>query len=229
MRHYEGRVKEIRLDPGGKPAARIACPAGAIPSAGQYIRAHNLEDNDAELAAWLFSGEVGADGFLALPPIPASWNLGTRLDLWGPLGHGFKLPGHLQRLALVVLGDTAARLLPLIGGGVPSDCSITLFMDAPLFQLPSSLEAYPLRSLPEMLDWAQFLALDVPLECLSGLRAVMGLEAGQGLPCPAQVLVHAPMPCAGLADCGVCAVSARRGWKLVCKDGPVFDLDQLDW
>jgi NAD(P)H-flavin reductase len=39
----------------------------------------------------------------------------------------------------------------------------------------------------------------------------------------------AAMPCSGLADCGVCAVPARRGYKLACKDGPVFDLDELDW
>jgi hypothetical protein len=35
------------------------------------------------------------------------------------------------------------------------------------------------------------------------------------------------MPCAGLADCGVCAVELRRGWKLACKDGPVFDLRDI--
>jgi NAD(P)H-flavin reductase len=40
-------------------------------------------------------------------------------------------------------------------------------------------------------------------------------------------LVVAPMPCGGLAECGVCAVTTRRGWKLACKDGPVFDLGEL--
>jgi hypothetical protein len=35
------------------------------------------------------------------------------------------------------------------------------------------------------------------------------------------------MPCAGLAACGVCAVQTRRGWKLACVDGPVFDLKEI--
>jgi Iron-sulfur cluster binding domain of dihydroorotate dehydrogenase B len=229
MRVFEGRIKEIRLDAEGRTAAWIACPQGAIPAPGQYVRAHNIEDRDAALGTWLFPGEINMVGFLALPPIPASWNLGIQLDLWRPLGTGFKLPWHMQRMALAALGDTAARLLPLIDTAMKLDCSVALFTDVPMLQLPSSVEVYPLASLPEALDWPQFLALDVPAECLPALRTVLGLRPGQNLSSLVQALVYADMPCSGLADCGVCAVSARRGWKLVCKDGPVFDLNQLEW
>jgi hypothetical protein len=229
MRQYRGRVTEIRLDAQGRHAAWIDCASGAIPAAGQYVRAHNLDDREAALGSWLFPGNIADSGFLALPPIPTSWNLGTHLDLWGPLGKGFVLPEGVQRLALAAIGDTATRLLPLIEVGMRFDCSVTLFTDVPLNQLSLSVEVHPLSALPEALDWPQFLALDVPLEYLSTLRGKLGLEAGQGLPCPTQVLVYGPMPCAGLAACGVCAIPARRGWKLVCKDGPVFDLDQLEW
>jgi hypothetical protein len=173
--------------------------------------------------AWIFPGEIGrwlSPAALRLP------EPGHNPD--GVRSQGF-VTKRLQRIALAALGDTAARLLPLIEGGMHSDCSITLFTDSPLSQLPSRIEVYPLRSLPEVLDWAQFLLLDVPVGCLSGLRAALGLGFGQSLSCPAQVLIYAPMPCGGLADCGVCAIAARRGWKLVCKDGPVFNLDQLQW
>lgn len=219
----------MRLDADGRTAAWIACPQGAIPAPGQYVRAHSIEDRDAALGTWLFPGEINSVGFLALSPIPASWNLGTRLELWGPLGRGFKLPGHLQRMALAALGNTAARLLPLIEIGIQIDCSVTLFTDVRQVQLPSSVEVYPLALLPEALDWPQYLGLDVPVECLPGLRTVLGLKPGESLSCVAQALVYASMPCSGLADCGVCAVSARRGWKLVCKDGPVIELDLLEW
>jgi len=229
MRQYNARVTEIRLDAQGRPAAWVACPSGAIPSAGQYVRAYNPHDRDAALGDWLFPGEIAEDGFLALPPIPSSWDLGTHLDLWGPLGKGFVLPKNLQRMALAVLGDTAARLLPLIEQVMQLDCSVTLFTDVALMPLPSSIEVYPLDMLPEALDWAQFLALDIQQEHLSALRTILGIGAGQSLPCSAQVLVYAPMPCAGMAGCGACVVTARRGWKLVCKDGPVFDLEQLEW
>ena len=35
------------------------------------------------------------------------------------------------------------------------------------------------------------------------------------------------MPCGGAAECGICAVPFGRGWKLACKDGPVFELNPL--
>ena len=43
----------------------------------------------------------------------------------------------------------------------------------------------------------------------------------------AQVLVRTPLPCGGIAACGVCAVhltGSSRDYRLACKDGPVFQL-----
>ncbi len=106
---------------------------------------------------------------------------------------------------------------------------MTLFTDLTLPRLPAAVEVSPLASLKEAMDWPDFMALDVPLTRLAELRDVLGLSNGDGLPCPAQVLVTTPMPCAGMAQCGACAVPARRGWKLACEDGPVFDLNILKW
>jgi hypothetical protein len=106
---------------------------------------------------------------------------------------------------------------------------MTLFTDLPLPAVPSLLEAYPLASLAEALEWPDFMVFDLPFARLPELRQVVGLQDGAGLPCPAQVLVTTPIPCAQLADCGACAVPTRRGWKLACKDGPVFSLNQLKW
>ena len=74
-----------------------------------------------------------------------------------------------------------------------------------------------------------FLALDLPREALPGLRHTLGLEQRQHLPCPMQVLVTSALPCAGLAACGACALPVGRGSKLICEDGPVFDLSELSW
>jgi hypothetical protein len=38
------------------------------------------------------------------------------------------------------------------------------------------------------------------------------------------------MPCAGLAECGVCAVpAADKGYLLACEDGPVFEIETIAW
>jgi len=229
MGHNKGRVSEIRLETGRHMEVRIACPAGAIPSAGQYLLASDLDNLDNVLGIPLFAVEKYQHGFWATPQYPVAWTPGTTLDLVGPLGHGFDLPHNLQRLGLVALGETVSRLMPMVHLTAQAQGGMTLFTDLALPLLPTALEIYPLASLKEALDWPDFMALDVPLTRMVELRDVLGLSYGTGLPYPAQVLVTTPIPCAGMAQCGACAVPSRRGWKLVCEDGPVFELNSLKW
>ena len=229
MRTYDGRVAEMQLDPAGETSAWIACPPEAVPGPGQYLLAWSPADMDATLAAPLFPAQYNPGGFLAAAPIPAFWEPSTALALRGPLGRGFDPPLTARRLALAALGESAARLLPLIPAALGMDAALALFADCPLPLLPSDIEVYPLEALPESLSWADFLALDLNLATLTEVREVLGLEMGQGLPCPAQALVLAPMPCGGAAECGVCAVPAHRSWRLACVEGPVFDLNELMW
>lgn len=229
MGHAKGRVAEIRYGTSRQMEALITCPAEVVPLAGQYLLAVDRDDRSTVLGTPVFLTAQAGKGFWTAPPLPASWRPGTNLNLVGPLGHGFDLPGVIQRLGLVALGETVARLMPLVQQYALTHAGMTLFSDLPLPQTPASLEAYPLASLVESLDWPDFLVIDLPLERLPELRNVLGLPEGAWLPCPAQVLVTSPMPCASMAQCGVCALPARRGWKLVCQDGPVFDLRQLKW
>jgi dihydroorotate dehydrogenase electron transfer subunit len=229
MGHYTGRVNEIRLDAGGNREALIACPQEAIPQAGQYLHASDLDDPEEVLGVALFLAEKSAHGFWAAPGIPNLWRLGMNLSLVGPLGHGFELPWEVHRLGLVALGETVARLMPLIGQIGQPHAGAALFTDLPLPRMPALLEAYPLASLVEALDWPDFLVVDLPIEKLPELKNMLGLSEGSRLTCPAQALVTTSMPCVGLAQCGACAVPSRRGWKLACEDGPVFDLQQLKW
>lgn len=229
MGHTVGRVREIRLGASGHTQISIACPAGAIPRPGQYLLAAEQDHRDAILSTPCFAIEASNLGFWAAPLYAVAWSPGTALDLVGPLGHGFDLPGNIQRLGFVALGETVSRLMPLVYQAVHARTAMTLFTDLDLPMLSAAVEVYPLASLPEALDWPDYLALDLPLGRLDELRGVLGLAEGAILPCPAQVLVTTPIPCAGLAQCGACAIPSRRGWKLVCEDGPVFDLTSLKW
>jgi len=229
MGQNRGRVREIRLGASGQVEVSIFCPAAAIPAPGQYLLATDPADLAAVIGTPLFAVETTNQGFWSAPLHPVSWGPGTDLELVGPLGHGFSLPGNLQRLGLVALGDTASRLLPLVDQTVQTSAGMTLFTDLSLSMLPFALEVYPLASLKETLDWPDYLAIDVPMERLEAVRNVLGLAHGAVLPCPTQVLVTTPMPCAGLGQCGACAVPGHRGWKLACEDGPVFDLKGISW
>jgi dihydroorotate dehydrogenase electron transfer subunit len=186
-------------------------------------------DVQSALATPLFAIENVMHGFWASPLQQVTWGPGTDLELVGPLGHGFDLPGDIQRLGLVALGETVSRLMPLARKAVENSAGVALFTDLPLPRLPAAVEIHPLESIIEALDWPDYLALDVPLERMEGLRRALGILDAAPMPCPVRVLVSTPMPCAGLAQCGACAIRGRRAWKLVCADGPVFDLQSLSW
>ncbi len=223
MRHFPGRVAEVQLH-SGQASALIACPPEGVPVAGQYLLA--TKQGSIQTTP-LFLADKRHNGFLASPPYPENWRPGTELSLFGPLGKGFHLPTDIQRLALFVLGDTNARLLPLARAAAPDRYQVTLTSDAPLADLPSDLEVYPLNGLQESLSWADFFAIDAPLARLESLvehfnNLTLRLSTIRG-----QVLVQSPMPCSTLGQCGVCAVKVKRSWKLTCKEGPVFDLQGI--
>ena len=221
---YPGKVKEVRIDPSEQTSVWISCPKQAIPPPGRYVVANYA---GAILGFPLFLERITEDGFLAAPPAPPGLEPGAALSLRGPLGRGFKLPAIAQRLALASFDLSAARLLSLAEQAIQIGAEVAIYCDSPLPGLPSAMESAPLSALPEALPWADFLAIEIPLELLPTLRGHLGISNHGFLQCPGQALISAPMPCAGLAECGVCAVKTGRGWKLCCKDGPVFDLHQV--
>jgi hypothetical protein len=229
-----GELVELYLE-SGLTGGRLLCSQNLIPSPGQYLLAHDLVSParrglgraDAPLPVSVFNAGTVPDGFLIAPPISPAWQPGISLSLRGPLGCGFSLPVSARHIALVPLGETSARLKPLVYAALRQDASVAMVSNLGLSDLPSEVEIQPVSALAEVAKWADYLACDLPRESLPGLREKLGLGRQAKIPFEAQVLVVTPMPCGGLAECGVCAVAVRRGWKMACKYGPVFDLDEL--
>ena len=236
MKNADVKVSEVKRSVDGSTILKIACPSTMVPTPGRYLAANWIESASSALAVSLFAAGFFADTAVegttilsTLPSEPVQAFPGTALRLKGPLGRGFNLPNSISRLALVALGKTALRLMSLIPSALDQGVDIALFTQAALPGLPSAVEIHPLIALPEMISWADFAAFDLPITSLSNLRAALGLLPHAQLGCPAQVLITSPMPCLAMASCGVCAVPAQRGYKFVCKDGPVFDLNKLRW
>jgi hypothetical protein len=180
----------------------------------------------------LSASEITADGFTTTAGLPADWQPGDRLRLRGPLGRGFSFPPTARRLALACLADDPACLLPLAAAGLASSRAVSLFTrtplsDADLPPYPLALEVLPLADLAASLAWADYLAIVVPLRQVDGLRGQLGLAPDRAPGPITQVYLDTAFPCGGLADCGACAVRTRRGWKMACHDGPVFDFSEL--
>lgn len=222
MHTGKGRVVELMLEDGYR-YARISCPEYLIPGPGQYLLTN--DGSDSILPVPIFHTDSAPQGFIS--PAPDSWRPGDVVHVRGPLGRGFSMPVSARKVGLVAFDGPPAHLRGLIQPALRQNASVVFLCDSNADHLPDDVEVQPLSTLEDILKWADFIALDVQRENLLKLRERLGERTQLSMLSGAQVLIRTPMPCGGIADCGVCAVTTRSGWRMGCKDGPVFDLKEL--
>lgn len=222
MKMTQGKVEEIYLD----GSARIVCPPELTPSPGQFLQAQ-AAGSDSPLAVSLFPSLSSPNGFRSAPHIPSNWNPGEILHLRGPIGRGFIVPPSARRVLLVSFDGFPSRLLGLIPKTLKQGAGVVVLCDSHIENLPEAVEIQPLKSLPEVFSWADYAAMDLARENLRQLENSLAGLGQAAARVEAQILLHSQMPCAGIADCGVCALTSRHDWRMICKDGPVFDLGDL--
>jgi dihydroorotate dehydrogenase electron transfer subunit len=220
MHTGKGQVVELILEDGLR-LARISCPAALIPSPGQYLLAG--DDSDGPLPVPLFHSDSAPSGFVAAPPVPDLWNPGQEIHVRGPLGHGFALPPSARKVALIAYDDFPSRLRGLIQPALKQRAEVALVCESNPETLPDDVEVHPLSALSEVMEWADFAAFDVGRGNWRELREWFFNGDQVRALYEAQILIRTPIPCGGIAECGVCAVALNPEWKLACKDGPVFD------
>ena len=167
-----GELTELYLE-NGLTGGRLLCPQNLIPEPGQYLLVQDPA-SDSPLPVPVFNAGSVPGGFLVAPPIPRIWQPGTSLSLRGPLGRGFSLPASARRVALVSLGETPARLKPVLATALDQSAALVLVSDLDLSDLPPAVEIQPVSALAEVAHWADYLAIDMPRESLPGLREMLG-------------------------------------------------------
>jgi len=167
---------------------------------------------------------------------------GDSLELLGPLGNGYNIYPGSKNLLLVGGGMGVAPLYFLAEQARDQGYAVTLLLGAqtasqlyPAKLLPSGIELVIATDdgtagkkgqvsalLPEYTGWA-----DQIFAC--GPRAMYRDMARYCPPLkekPVQVSLEARMGC-GLGVCYGCTVRTKNGLRQVCKDGPVFNLNDL--
>ncbi|MRR30718.1 hypothetical protein EG834_10440, partial [bacterium] len=104
---------------------------------------------------------------------------------------------------------------------------VTVLTNRHLSDLAPEIEVLPLDELNQVKDWADYLAAVLTPGQVNDFRNGLQLNAGRKTPLIAEVLLETQMPCDESSACGLCAVYTGHGWRLACKDGPVFILDDL--
>ena len=224
MHTGKGQVLELILEDGCR-YVRVTCPPNLIPAPGQYVLAS--DGSDSPLPVPLFYTDSAPQGFIAVAHADAASSPGQALYLRGPLGRGFTLPLSARKVALVALDDSPARVRGLIQPALKQDAAVVLVSSSASHNLPDDVEVQPLSALDDILDWADYAAFDLAREDLLQWKERLGKQNHRMAGMSAQVLIRTPVPCGGLAECGVCAVTLKSEWRLACKDGPVFDWKEI--
>lgn len=168
---------------------------------------------------------------------------GDVVSLFGPLGRGYAVKQRSQNLLLVAGGIGIAALVALADEAIAQGRGVTLLQGAktagklfPSASLPPEVEVVSASEdgsaghrglvtelLPQYLPWADQVFACGPNAMYEAMAAIM---RQQGSRKSVQVLLEEHMAC-GMGVCYCCGVFTRRGVRLVCKDGPRFELREV--
>jgi dihydroorotate dehydrogenase electron transfer subunit len=165
------------------------------------------------------------------------------LDLLGLLGNGFSIHPDSKNLLLVAGGIGVAPLVFLAQKASKAGCSVTLLLGAqtksqlyPQNLLPPEVKLITATEdgtagkrglvtdlLPDFTAWADQVFACGPLPMYQAMVQMPQLRHK-----PAQISLEVRMGC-GLGVCYGCTVKTKSGLKQVCKDGPVFELEEVEY
>jgi len=182
----------------------------------------------------------------------AGWKQGQPVDIMGPLGSGYTIAKHVRTVVMVAGGIGIASLFGLaqsillgknrldvriyIGGKSKEDILMKPELEGMGARVEVTTEDGSMGANGVVTHW---LEMETPRLAKDGNTAVYACgpfkmlarvaSITQRVSLPCQVSLESRMAC-GVGSCLGCAVSTRRkGYQLVCKEGPVFDVGAIDW
>ncbi len=192
---------------------------------GQFLMARSVNDI---LPVPLFP--CGIQGVQYTSPLSGNrhWNVGDKFSISLPHGRGFDVSGRSRRLLMISTTSTPLRLFPVAAGVIQNGGEAALYtMNLP-DQVPLEMELLSLEQLTDAVSWADCIIGDASLDQMVNWRnELLGGRSSTAYP-NTQLLIDTPLVCAGKAECGVCAIKTKHGWKKACTDGPVFNLSELE-
>lgn len=168
---------------------------------------------------------------------------GDVVDLLGPLGNGFSIQSTARSLLLVAGGIGVAPLVFLAEEALNTGHGVTLLIGSRCASglYPGSLLPPKARLVTATEDGSEGLRgmvvdhigdyagqAEQVFACgpVAMYRSMMQKESLTGK--PVQISLEVMMGC-GLGACYGCATRTRKGTRMVCHDGPVFELGDVVW
>ena len=174
---------------------------------------------------------------------------GDEIDILGPLGNGFAVPEGKKDFIIIAGGIGVAPLASLAESLVKIKkaevCAIIGARSGKALLCEDHFKSIGIKTMVTTDDGTcgkRCLATDVLNEFLAGkkgshpvifacgpgpmLKAAAYIAKKRGLECYASLEEN--IAC-GVGACLGCAIKTRSGYRLVCKDGPVFNAKEIIW
>lgn len=164
---------------------------------------------------------------------------GDSLDLLGPLGNGYTIYPGSKNLLLVAGGIGIAPLYFLAEDALKKKQAVTLLYgtaDNKRCPIPSQIKLVSTTEdgtvghkgmatdiLPDYINRADQVFACGPLPMYQAMARMPGLRKK-----PVQASLEVRMGC-GLGVCYGCTIKTKNGLKQVCREGPVFNLNDILW
>jgi dihydroorotate dehydrogenase electron transfer subunit len=167
---------------------------------------------------------------------------GAPVSLFGPLGNGFTIHPEARNLLLVAGGIGIAPLYFLAQHALRNNYKLTLLygtVDKNRYPIQSGLEVVAVTEdgsagekglvtniLPRFAEKADQIFACGPMPMFHDMfkrRKELHLEGKS-----TQISLEVRMGC-GVGVCYGCTIKTKSGLKQVCKDGPVFELNEILW
>ena len=171
--------------------------------------------------------------------------VGDSIELLGPLGNGFSIHSNSHSLLLVAGGMGIAPLYFLADEALKKGCSVTLLYGTavryryPEDLLPSGVKVIAATEdgtvghhglvtdlIADFVGWADQIFACGPVPIYRDMvhrKRELKLEGK-----PVQISLEVIMGC-GRGVCYGCTIKTKSGLRQVCRDGPVFDLEDILW
>ncbi len=138
-----------------------------------------------------------------------------------------------HQITLIHGASTAAQLYPFSSAGESR---------TQLLPLPKGVRFVPVTEdgsigkkgmvtdiLPDFLDWADYIYACGPLDMYKAMTEMSWQAKPSNLKLKkSQISLEVRIGC-GFGACYGCTIHTRKGLKQVCRDGPVFELDDIIW
>ena len=171
---------------------------------------------------------------------------GEQVELIGPLGNGFVIPKKVQNIAIVARGIGVAPMLPLIRLAREKNIGIYSFLSAgksDLLLANDIAESLSLHTFYTTDDGSKGMSGNVTVfledllnknpdiinavyTCGSKRLARHIRELQQKFHFQAYISLEERMGC-GIGSCKGCVINTIHGYQRVCKEGPVFPLEEV--